>query len=431
MRGSPTSSLLDTVTPRAKHPRAVCLLISLVVVSVLFMICLFFPEAVEHLHCNMGNTARCIYKGSSVLRKLKSFDHQRAKQSCTAKDRHGKVVLVTGSAGFIGFSSSMQLLERGDGIIGIDNFNSYYPVSLKKARVAALEAVGGYTVQGDLNDETLLQQIFELCRPTHVLHLAAQAGVRFAAIDPLSYIDSNMRGTTVLFEAVKAQAPQPLVVYASSSSVYGRNDVVPFSEDDRVDRPASLYAATKRGCELLASTYHSIAGMSVTGLRFFTVYGPWGRPDMAALAFAHSIAEGHPIRIFKGPNDTELARDFTYIDDIVEGILGALDSAAPGVERLFNLGNTHPHTVSEFVTLLEAALAKPAVRNYVALPALGDVLQTHSNISHAAAAFGYTPRISLEEGLQRFAAWFYDYYGPDGQSLRLDEARYVPYRRRA
>jgi UDP-glucuronate 4-epimerase len=337
-------------------------------------------------------------------------------------------VVVTGSAGFIGFWASLRLRERGDGVVGMDNFNDYYPVSIKHARAAELATAGVHTVRGDINNPFLLRQIFEICQPTHVLHLAAQAGVRYANVKPLKYIDANVHGTTVLLEAVRAQSRPPFFIYASSSSVYGGNTNIPFSETDRVDKPISLYAATKRTCELLASVYHGIAGISVSGLRFFTVYGPWGRPDMAALAFAHKISQGHPVKIFKGPGGVELARDFTYIDDIISGVLGAIDTAAPGQERIFNLGNTQPHTVSDFVTYLEKALGKKALRHYQDLPHLGDVLSTHSNISAAHKALGYEPHVSLEEGTKRFASWFYVYYGPGGDYLKPDEEAYQPMR---
>lgn len=354
------------------------------------------------------------------------YNRAAVRRSCLPTRADGNVVLVTGSAGFIGFWASLRLRERGDGVVGIDNFNDYYPVSIKHARAAELATARVHTVHGDINNAALLRQILESCQPTHVLHLAAQAGVRYAKVKPLKYVDANVHGTTVLLEAIRAQPRPPFYIYASSSSVYGGNEHVPFSETDSVDKPLSLYAATKRTCELLASVYHSIAGISVSGLRFFTVYGPWGRPDMAALAFAHQISRGHPVKIFRGPGGVELARDFTYIDDIISGVLGAIDTAAPGQERIFNLGNTQPHTVSDFVTLLEKALGKKALRHYQDLPHLGDVLRTHSNITAAHEALGYLPLVSLAEGTKRFAAWFYAYYGPGGEHLKPDEESYQP-----
>ena len=341
-----------------------------------------FPERIEELHCRLGLRQGC--SAQVAISHAVMYNRAAIRNSCTPNKEGGKVVLVTGSAGFIGYWASLRLRERGDGVVGIDNFNEYYPVSLKHARAAELATAGVHTVHGDINSMSTLMQVFEvrrahvapvlslcqmvkatatrqvsvssrrierlrtpyllaaqlmrsctpaiesctqgrqcraclqICRPTHVLHLAAQAGVRYANVKPLNYLDANVHGTTVLLEAVKKQKHKPFFIYASSSSVYGGNSQVPFSEEDRVDNPLSLYAATKRACELLAGVYHGIADISVTGLRFFTVYGPLGRPDMAALAFAHQIASGHPVKIFQGPGQVELARDFTYIDDIIE-----------------------------------------------------------------------------------------------------------------
>ena len=321
---------------------------------ILFAAVLGFPDRVQQLHCALGVRRGC---SASVVAAARAGLYNRAAitRSCRPARAGGRVVFVTGSAGFIGFWAALRLRERGDGVVGIDNFNDYYPVSLKHARAAELAAAGVHTVHGDINNQAVLQQIFDvrlsplrcraatgprppgsgglgavfgrareescarvqICKPTHVLHLAAQAGVRYAKIKPLNYLDANVHGTTVLLEAVKAQPQPPLFVYASSSSVYGGNEHVPFTETDTVDKPLSLYAASKRACELLAGVYHGVSGVSVTGLRFFTVYGPWGRPDMAALAFAHQITRGHPVKIYQGPGQTELARDFTYIDDII------------------------------------------------------------------------------------------------------------------
>lgn len=248
-----------------------------------------------------------------------------------------------------------------------------------------------------------------------MLHLAAQAGVRYAVKNPGAYVHSNVAGFVSLLEAMKALAPIPPLVYASSSSIYGLNEKAPFAETDQTDRPASLYAATKKSNELLAHTYAHIYGLSCTGLRFFTVYGPWGRPDMAAFSFSHAILAGSPVRIFQGPGGSELSRDFTYVDDIVAGVLGALRAASPSGKpppppRIFNLGNTRPVNVSHFVSVLEGHLGARAVRQYVAVPGTGDVLFTSADVGAAAAALGYAPRVSLEEGLGRFAAWFKSYY---------------------
>ena len=277
-----------------------------------------------------------------------------------------------------------------------------------------------------------LRQLFSLCRVTHVLHLAAQAGVRYAVKNPAAYVHSNVAGFVTLLEVMKELSPPPPLVYASSSSVYGLNDKVPFSEADATERPASLYAATKKSNELLAHTYAHIYGFSTTGLRFFTVYGPWGRPDMAAYAFTRAILAGQPVRIFQGPGGSELSRDFTYVDDVVAGTLAALHAAAPPSKpppagRIFNLGNTRPVNVSHFVDVLEGALGVRAMRQHVAVPATGDVLHTHADVARAAAELGYAPRVSLEDGLQRFADWFLAHYGGGAHARDLD---HVPIRRR-
>jgi len=340
-------------------------------------------------------------------------------QSCRGSGRKDgtqkKTVLVTGTAGFIGHGTAMQLGLRGDGVVGLDNFNDYYSIPLKRARAKELEDEGIYTVEGDLNDRGLLEEMFKVCKFTHVIHLAAQAGVRYAAKNPMSYVKSNLAGTVTLMEVMKDQSPMPALIFASSSSVYGLNTKQPFSEDDRVDQPASLYAATKKADEMLTHTYYNIHKMSVTALRFFTVYGPRGRPDMAAFAFTKAIFEDRPIDIFQGPGGSELQRDFTYIDDIVAGVIASTDSAPPSSKatatfRVFNLGNTKPTSVSEFVSILEKYIGKPAIRNYIPLPPTGDVLSTYADISHAREAFGYNPKTDLDEGLKRFVQWYRDFY---------------------
>merc|ERR1712226_744901 len=299
---------------------------------------------------------------------------------------------VTGTGGFVGYHVALFLRRRGDGVLGLDNFNSYYPVSLKRARAASLEAAGVVTLDADLNDAQTLRRAFDLCKFTHVLNLAAQAGVRYATKDPDSYVASNVAGFTTLLEVVKSTTPMPSVVYASSSSVYGLNTKVPFSEQDVVDQPASLYAATKKSNEMLAHTYCHIYGMAVTGLRFFTVYGPYGRPDMAAFAFANKIMKGETVRIFQGPGGSELERDFTYIDDIVRGTVAAVDNVAPSVKpapcKVYNLGNRNPESVTHLVNLIEENLGKKAIREYIPLPETGDVLRTHADISLAKAELG-------------------------------------------
>ncbi|GIL49826.1 hypothetical protein Vafri_6123 [Volvox africanus] len=345
----------------------------------------------------------------------------------------GKRYLVTGAAGFIGFHAAEQLRARGDVVVGVDNFNDYYPVSLKRARAQVLADKGVPVVELDLNDQEALQELFRLCSFTHVLHLAAQAGVRYAARNPFAYVQSNIAASVSLMEAMRLQKPMPALVYASSSSVYGLSKRFPFTEDDPVTQPASLYAATKRSLELLAHTYFNIYKMSVTGLRFFTVYGPWGRPDMSVMAFARNIVDGKPIRVFQGPNNTELARDFTYVGDIVNGVMAALDSAplsadpkSPPTYRLYNLGNTKVHTVSEMVQTLQELMAMKAMVKYQPLGATGDVLRTNANITAAHAALGYTPKTDLREGLREFVKWYFEYYGSDGKKRPADEVGYVP-----
>merc|ERR1712048_866652 len=240
-----------------------------------------------------------------------------AAESCVSST--GKIVLITGTAGFVGFHCALACKKRGDGVLGLDNFNSYYPVSIKRDRAATLEKAGVLTVEADLNDEGTIRKLLDEHKFTHILALAAQAGVRYATKDPHSYVSSNVAGFVQLLELARHTEPMPRIVYASSSSVYGLNTKVPFSETDQVDHPASLYAATKKANEMIAHSYKHIYGLSVIGLRFFTVYGPWGRPDMAAFHFTKRIMSEQPINIFQGPNESELERDFTYIDDIVTG----------------------------------------------------------------------------------------------------------------
>merc|ERR1712187_948592 len=274
-----------------------------------------------------------------------------------------------------------------------------------------------------------LRRAFDLCNFTHVLNLAAQAGVRYATKDPDSYVASNVAGFVTLLEAAKDQQPPPRVVYASSNSVYGLNTKVPFSERDVVDRPASLYAATKKSNEMIAHTYNHVYGIAVTGLRFFTVFGPHGRPDMAAFAFANKIMKGEEVRIFQGPGGTELERDGTPIDDIVAGCVGAVDKITPSTKKtamneVYNLGNKDPVTVSYLVDCLETSLGKKAIRNYMPMPPTGDVLKTAADISKAEKDLGYKATTPLNVGIDKFIAWFKD-YTKEGQ--QKDMLEYVPY----
>ncbi|GLT39782.1 hypothetical protein SLA2020_139550 [Shorea laevis] len=333
-----------------------------------------------------------------------------------------RIVLVTGAAGFVGTHVSAALRRRGDGVVGLDNFNSYYNPSLKRARRALLERAGVFVVEADVNDAELLKKLFGLVKFTHVMHLAAQAGVRYAMENPASYVKSNIAGLVSVLEACKSANPQPTIIWASSSSVYGLNTKTPFSEEDRTDLPSSLYAATKKAGEEIAHTYNHIYGLSITGLRFFTVYGPWGRPDMAYFFFTKNILEGEKITIFEGPDRATVGRDFTYIDDIVKGCLAALDTAkkstgsggkkkGPAQLRVFNLGNTCPEPVGNLVYILEKLLRVKAKKDVLPMPANGDVLYTHANISLAQRELGYKPSTDLKTGLKKFVRWYLDYYG--------------------
>ncbi|OIW10818.1 hypothetical protein TanjilG_27764 [Lupinus angustifolius] len=330
-------------------------------------------------------------------------------------------VLVTGAAGFVGCHVSLALKHRGDGVLGLDNFNRYYDPNLKRARRKLLTRAGIFVVEGDINDSQLLRKLFDLVPFTHVMHLAAQAGVRYAMQNPSSYIHSNVNGFVNLLEACKLANPQPAVVWASSSSVYGLNSKVPFSEKDRTDQPASLYAATKKAGEEIAHTYNHIYGISISGLRFFTVYGPWGRPDMAYFFFTKNILKGKQITIFESANHGTVARDFTYIDDIVKGCLSALDTAKKSTGsggkkkgnaqfRIYNLGNTSPVPVTELVTILEKLLKVKAKRKVVPMPRNGDVRFTHANISRWQRELGYMPATDLKSGLSKFVKWYLNFY---------------------
>ncbi|KAF2310364.1 hypothetical protein GH714_008017 [Hevea brasiliensis] len=346
---------------------------------------------------------------------------KQVRNSAQIQRSGGMSVLVTGAAGFVGTHVSLALKKRGDGVIGLDNFNNYYDPSLKRARKSLLNKRGIYIVEGDVNDARLLTKLFDVVAFTHVMHLAAQAGVRYAMKNPHSYVHSNI-GLVTLLEVCKSANPQPAIVWASSSSVYGLNEKVPFSESDRTDQPASLYAATKKAGEEITHTYNHIYGLSITGLRFFTVYGPWGRPDMAYFSFTRNILQGKPITIYRGKNGVDLARDFTFIDDIVKGCVGSLDTAGkstgsggkkrgPAQYRIFNLGNTSPVTVPTLVSILEKHLKMKAKRNIVDMPGNGDVPFTHANISLPRRELGYKPTTDLQTGLKKFVKWYLAYYG--------------------
>ncbi|KAK6162501.1 hypothetical protein DH2020_002342 [Rehmannia glutinosa] len=359
---------------------------------------------------------------------------KRVRASAKIRSRNGISILVTGAAGFVGTHVSAALKRRGDGVLGLDNFNDYYDPSLKRARQALLERTGVYIVEGDINDVSLLKKLFDIAPFTHVMHLAAQAGVRYAMENPSSYVHSNIAGLVSLLEVCKNANPQPAIVWASSSSVYGLNTKVPFSERDKTDQPASLYAATKKAGEEIAHTYNHIYGLSLTGLRFFTVYGPWGRPDMAYFFFTRDILKGKSIPIFEAANHGTVARDFTYIDDIVKGCLAALDTAekstgsggkkkGPAQLRVFNLGNTSPVPVSDLVSILERLLKVKAKRLVMKLPRNGDVQFTHANISLAQRELGYKPTTDLQMGLKKFVRWYLSYYGNGKKSAVIQYFR--------
>merc|ERR1712039_1066918 len=376
----------------------------------------------------MGGSS-CKLCPSTEERALKHHLKMASSVARSAESSTGKVVLVTGAAGFVGFHCAQSLKKRGDGVIGIDNMCAYYPVSIKESRVQALSEQGIHVFRADINERNLLSHIIAEYKVTHILALGAQAGVRYAAKDPGSYINSNVSGFMEILEAARFADPKPRIVYASSSSVYGLNTKTPFSEEDRVDEPASLYAATKKANEMMACTYNHIFGLSMIGLRFFTVYGPWGRPDMAAFSFAKKIQAGESVNIFQGPGGSELERDFTFIDDIVAGTLAAVDHVSPSTKELamnkvYNLGNKDPVTVSYLVDCLETSLGKKANRNYMPMPPTGDVLKTSADVSKAEAELGYKPTTPLNVGIDKFIKWYQDYF-KDG--MAKDVQTYVPY----
>lgn len=319
-------------------------------------------------------------------------------------------VLVTGAAGFIGFSVAKSLLDRGDRVIGIDNFNDYYDVALKEARAAQIESRDGFSmVRADISDREAIGAVFD-ANPdiTHVIHLAAQAGVRYSLINPYAYITSNVEGHVVLLEAAKTLKKLTHFVYASSSSVYGANTKLPFSVEDPADHPVSLYAATKRSMELISESYTRMFDMPLTGLRFFTVYGPWGRPDMAAYIFVRKMFAGEPIPVF---NNGEMRRDFTFIDDIVDGVIGCLDRPADeSFHRVYNLGNHRSEELMGFIRTLEDATGIEAKLDFQPMQP-GDVKETYADISAAQRDFGFEPKTSIADGIPQFIAWYRRYHG--------------------
>ena len=332
-------------------------------------------------------------------------------------------ILVTGTAGFIGSHVAQKLLARGNSVIGVDNHNDYYDPSLKDARLSTFIENPNYEhLRVDLADSDAISSIFERFKPTSVINLAAQAGVRYSIENPLAYINSNILGFTNILEGARNTKVEHLV-YASSSSVYGANSLMPFSIHQNVDHPLSLYAATKKSNELMAHTYSHLYGVPTTGLRFFTVYGPWGRPDMALFKFTKSILEGQPIQLFNYGNHR---RDFTYIDDIVEGIIRILDKPAtpnhdwdsehpdPGTSlapwRVYNIGNNQPVELMSYVKTLEDTLGVKAQIELLPMQS-GDVPDTYADVTDLIQNFNYRPATSVKEGIKRFVAWYQGYYG--------------------
>ena len=308
-------------------------------------------------------------------------------------------IFITGIAGFIGFHLAQYLRRRGDLVVGCDNFNNYYSPELKRQRAKILTDLGIPVMETDIRDLNALDKIIGQYQITHVVHLAAQAGVRYSKINPQVYADTNLDGFLQILELIRKH-PQIPLIYASSSSVYGLNQKIPFSESDSTDVPTSLYGATKKSNELMARSYHHLYGISVTGLRFFTVYGPWGRPDMAYYSFADAILSGEPIQIYNGGH---MKRDFTYIDDIIQGTAAALDKSLPC--EIFNLGNNKPEEVLKLVLLLEQKLGKKAHLELLSdVP--GEVPMTYADISKSQSMLGYSPQTSLEQGLDHFLDWY-------------------------
>ena len=331
-------------------------------------------------------------------------------------------ILVTGAAGFIGFHTSMHLLERGDDVIGIDNLNDYYDVGLKKARLKILREYSNFRFsQLDIENNEALNSLFKSSTPQRIVHLAAQAGVRYSIENPRAYIDTNIVGFLNILEGCRNHGTEHLV-YASSSSVYGANTALPFDVRHHVDHPVSLYGATKKSNELMAHAYAHLYGIAVTGLRFFTVYGPWGRPDMAPFIFTQKILAGEVIDVF---NHGKHARDFTYIDDIVEGIVRTLDQPAganphwrgdapdPGSStapyRLYNIGNNNSVELMYFIECIEKSTGMVAKKNFLPMQA-GDVLETFANVDDLTNAVGFRPSTPIEDGIDRLVEWYREFY---------------------
>jgi UDP-glucuronate 4-epimerase len=324
-------------------------------------------------------------------------------------------ILLTGAAGFIGYHTALRLLDRGEEVIGIDNLNDYYDPQLKEARLEQLRKRNNFSFHcANIIDRSAMEAIAAAAsRIDRIVHLAAQAGVRYSLINPQAYVDSNVTGQLVMLELARKLEHLRHFVYASSSSVYGANTKLPFSVDDPVDRPVSLYAATKRAAELLSLSHSRLYRLPMTGLRFFTVYGSWGRPDMSLFMFTKAILAGEPIRVF---NKGEMKRDFTYIDDIVDGVVAALDHAPPETaegeppHRIYNLGNHRSEPLMRFIEIIERSCGKKAKLDLQPMQP-GDVRETYADIESSTRDLGFLPKTTIDQGVPRFVAWYRDYHG--------------------
>ncbi|CAM8987890.1 unnamed protein product [Rhodiola kirilowii] len=445
MASPPDTSKLDKYNSCTKKPNSTKLLNAsskilfratlLIALVLIFLFTLNYTPLPDHLNSSQLHTTTNYNFLSSSAKLISgagggSAWEKQIRHSATPRRPNGFSILVTGAAGFVGSHSSLALKKRGDGVLGLDNFNTYYDPTLKRSRQALLLKRQIFIVEGDLNDAKLLAKLFDVVSFTHVLHLAAQAGVRYAMQNPQSYVASNIAGFVSLLEVSKSANPQPAIVWASSSSVYGLNSENPFSESHRTDQPASLYAATKKAGEEIAHSYNHIYGLSLTALRFFTVYGPWGRPDMAYFFFTKDILNSKPVDIYQTVDEKEVARDFTYIDDIVKGCVGALDTAekstgsggrkkAAAQFRVYNLGNTSPVRVGKLVSILESLIGVKAKKHVIKMPRNGDVPYTHANVSLAIKELGYKPTTDLATGLKKFVKWYVSYYGNESRVKRV------------
>lgn len=376
----------------------------------------------RHRANRCGNAAFRFAPDASKLKSMPANSSPRSGIGLSTDGGGARPTLVTGAAGFIGSHTALRLLGRGDEVVGIDNLNDYYDVSLKEARLARLRQYERFRFERiDVADRTAMAELFARLRPERVVHLAAQAGVRYSLVNPHAYTDSNVTGFLNILEGCRHNGIEHLV-YASSSSVYGANERQPFSEHDTVDHPVSLYAATKKANELMAHTYAHLYGLRVTGLRFFTVYGPWGRPDMALFKFTRGMLAGERIPVY---NNGQMIRDFTYVDDIVEGVVRTLDHPAepdprwsganpdPATSyapyRVFNIGNNEPVLLLDCIAMLEESLGLKADMEFLPIQQ-GDVISTMADVKELERAVGFRPHTPLREGIQRFVEWYRAYY---------------------